>query len=152
MSNASSFFPLPVQSNPQYHYDEAHTYGWLQRLLAFFRRQSRRLLALSDIEAANTITNRYDFGTQTIPIRQICGSEDRADDFDVNFRPLSDRSRYRWTSIAKARLQGKSMPPIEVIQVGDIYFVRDGHHRISVARALGQTDIDAVVTVWEVAQ
>jgi hypothetical protein len=50
-------------------------------------------------------------------------------------------------NIAKLRLEGRPLPPVELIQVGDSYFVRDGHHRISVARAFGQTAIDAQVTV-----
>jgi hypothetical protein len=53
--------------------------------------------------------------------------------------------------IATARQRGKPLPPVELIQVGDVYFVRDGHHRISVARALGQRDIGAEVMVWQVA-
>jgi hypothetical protein len=53
-------------------------------------------------------------------------------------------------SVAKARLQGATLPPVDLVQVSDVYFVRDGHHRISVAKALGQVDIDADVTVWEV--
>jgi hypothetical protein len=50
-----------------------------------------------------------------------------------------------------ARQQGAKLPPVALIQVGDVYFVKDGHHRISVARALGQVEIEAVVTVWHVA-
>jgi hypothetical protein len=54
--------------------------------------------------------------------------------------------------VAQARQQGLSLPPVELTQVGEVYFVRDGHHRISVARALGQTDIEAEVRVWQVAE
>jgi hypothetical protein len=54
----------------------------------------------------------------------------------------------RWLRVAAARDQGKVLPPVVLVQVGDVYFVRDGHHRISVARALGQLDIEAEVTVW----
>jgi uncharacterized ParB-like nuclease family protein len=150
MFDAKSVFPPPAQSNTRYLYAEARIRGRVQRLLALFKRQSRRLLVLSDIDAAYEITNRYNIGIQTIPIRQIRGSENRANDFDANFCPLSDRTVYRWTSIAEAQLQGKPMPPIEVIQVGDIYFVRDGHHRISVARTMGQQEIEAIVLVWKV--
>lgn len=52
--------------------------------------------------------------------------------------------------MAVARQQGKALPPVRLVQVGDLYFVRDGHHRISVARALGQQDIKARVTIWQV--
>jgi hypothetical protein len=48
-------------------------------------------------------------------------------------------------------LAGDPLPPVELIQVGSVYFVRDGHHRISVARAMGQQEIEAVVTVWQTA-
>jgi hypothetical protein len=56
----------------------------------------------------------------------------------------------RWLRVAAARDQGKVLPPVVLVQVEDVYFVRDGHHRISVARALGQLDIEAEVTVWQV--
>jgi hypothetical protein len=52
--------------------------------------------------------------------------------------------------MAAAKMRGVALPPVELIQVGDIYFVRDGHHRISVARAFGQEQVDAEVTVWDV--
>jgi hypothetical protein len=56
----------------------------------------------------------------------------------------------RWLRVAAARDQGKVLPPVVLVQVGDVYFVRDGHHRISVARTLGQLDIEGEVTVWHV--
>ena len=54
-------------------------------------------------------------------------------------------------SIARACYLGQVLPPIELIRLGDTYYVRDGHHRVSVARALGQDEIDAQVIVWDVA-
>jgi hypothetical protein len=87
---------------------------------------------------------------KTVAIDQIRGSEGRCRYFDRDFRPLHDKARGRWLNIARARQQGKSLPPVVLVQVGDTYFVRDGHHRISVARALGQLDIEARVTVWHV--
>ncbi len=77
--------------------------------------------------------------------------EGRCDDFDVGFHPLKEHTEERWVSVARAQLRGLGLPPVELIQVGDAYFVCDGHHRISVAAALGQQEIDAVVTVWQVA-
>ena len=82
---------------------------------------------------------------------QIRGSEGRCQDFDVAFHPLKQHAEERWVSVARAQLRGLGLPPIELIQVGEVYFVRDGHHRISVAAALGQQEIDAVVTVWQLA-
>jgi hypothetical protein len=67
--------------------------------------------------------------------------------WEVNY-PLSDCTRDRWRGIAAARQRGRPLPPVALIQVGDLYFVRDGHHRISVTRALGQHSIEATVEMW----
>lgn len=87
-------------------------------------------------------------GVQLIPISQIGGSEGRSQDFDAAFRPRQTHNLDRWVNIAIARAQGVSLPPVDLIQVGHTYYVRDGHHRISVARAQGQVEIEAHVTVW----
>jgi hypothetical protein len=86
---------------------------------------------------------------RTIAIDTICGSEERAEDFDNLFRPLAHHTRDRWLSIAEARLRGTHMPPVQLIEMGGRYFVRDGHHRISVARALGESFVDAEVVRWQ---
>jgi hypothetical protein len=67
-------------------------------------------------------------------------------DFDRRFRPTTSRTRGRWERIAAARRRGEALPPISVYRIGDLYFVRDGHHRVSVARAMGDTVIDAYVS------
>ena len=78
-----------------------------------------------------------------VPLSQIVGSEGRVGDFDSHFHPLNDHTRDRWISIAAATRQGVAMPPVELIQAADGYYVRDGHHRISVARAAGQATIES---------
>ena len=113
---------------------------------------SRCLLTLAEIEATCTIHVYPSAGIQTVPLSQIRGSQGRSDDFDRDFNPLQEHNKARWLNIAAARRRGKVLPPVELIQIGDIYFVLDGHHRISVARAFGQESIDAAVTVWEVEQ
>jgi hypothetical protein len=110
----------------------------------------RALYALKQVRATCTIEDKSDGGTRPVPISHIRGSEGRCRYFDAEFNPLYDRAQGRWLSIARARHQGKHLPPIVLVQVGDVYFVRDGHHRISVARAMGQIDIEARVTVWQV--
>jgi hypothetical protein len=97
------------------------------------------------VEALGFISEHF-VGLRVLPLEAIVGSVDRGRDFDRSFRPTSSRVRGRWEQIAAAVRRGESMPPIDVLQIGEIYFVRDGHHRVSVARALGQTDIDANVT------
>ena len=82
-------------------------------------------------------------GVVTIPLAKIVGSESRVRDFDDAFYPLRDHNRDRWIGIAVARTNGVSLPPVELIQVGEEYYVRDGHHRLSVARAANQDEIEA---------
>jgi len=91
-------------------------------------------------------------GLQTVEVRRILGSEGRSRDFDRHFLPLRKCTRERWTSIAAAQLMGIPLPPVSLIQVGERYYVRDGHHRVSVARALGQEYIEAEITVWELVE
>jgi hypothetical protein len=79
----------------------------------------------------------------SVSIRQIRGSLGRSGDFDANFNPLQERSRTRWISIATAVQMSIPLPPVELVQVGDTYYVRDGHHRISVAKSMDQEAIEA---------
>ncbi len=88
-------------------------------------------------------------GMRTVEIEKICGSEERAEDFDTYFRPLASHNRERWLSVAEARMRGASLPPVQLIEVSGRYYVRDGHHRISVAQALGECFIDAEVVRWQ---
>lgn len=85
-------------------------------------------------------------GLRVVPLDAIVGTIDRQRDFDRGFRPTSRRLRPRWEHIAAAMRRGEALPPVDLLKLGDIYFVRDGHHRVSVARALGHEDIDAYVT------
>ena len=85
-------------------------------------------------------------GTQTVAVRQIQGSEGRSHDFDRDFNPLDDDGRDRWLGVFNAWQRGRDLPPVELIEVDGVYYVRDGHHRLSVARALGQEYVEALVT------
>ncbi|MFZ0088867.1 MAG: hypothetical protein WAL63_05150 [Solirubrobacteraceae bacterium] len=85
-------------------------------------------------------------GTHVVPLDAIVGTVDRGQDFDRRFRPTSARVRSRWEHIAAVMRRGDALPPVDLRRIGELYFVSDGHHRVSVARALGHTDIDARVT------
>lgn len=100
---------------------------------------------------AGRLHNQRHLGSKMVRIADIQASEDRSGDFDRSFNPLETHTKSRWLSIAVARLNGQAMPAVELIKVGEVYAVRDGHHRISVARALGEDYIDAHVTAWELA-
>jgi hypothetical protein len=97
------------------------------------------------VEALGRVSER-DLGLQTVELDSIVGTVDRTKEFDRAFRPTSPRMRARWQRIAEAQRRGESFPPISVYRIGELHFVRDGHHRVSVARSLGRKDIDAYVT------
>jgi hypothetical protein len=97
------------------------------------------------VHALGQVGERY-VGLRTIPLDAIVGSVDRTRDFDRRFRPTSTRVRQRWQRLAVAQRRGEAIPPIDVYKVGDLYFVKDGHHRVSVAHALGLSTIEAYVT------
>jgi len=103
------------------------------------------MLPFEEVVGALGATSRASVGERVIPLESIVGTVDRRrGDFDRSFRP-SPNTRGRWERIAEARKRGEAMPPIDVFQIGDLYFVQDGHHRVSVARAMGDTDINANV-------
>lgn len=95
------------------------------------------------------VKNSRHAGVQLVALDEIRGSENRSDDFDAAFRPLHRRMQQRWVNVASAWLHGAVFEPVQLVQIGADYFVRDGHHRISVARATGQHYIDAEVTVLD---
>jgi hypothetical protein len=116
-----------------------------------FRRARRRrpagaLAYLADDSGWAAVARRRRLGRHAIAIDSIAGSCDRhkAQTFDRRFRP-PDWSRGRWAQMYHAASRGTELPPISVYRVGDRHFVRDGHHRVSVARALGATAIEASV-------
>jgi len=121
----------------------------IERLKQLLFGQACRLLSLSAIPCSQ-VRGRHYGGIKSVNLSQICGSMGRSEDFDHHFNPCGDRLRDRWLSIAMARGLGVPLPLISLVQVGDCYFVEDGHHRISVAHALGEIAIDAEVTVWDV--
>ena len=112
-------------------------------LMSFIARLTRQDNHLQELTSQPVTTIRSTSRVVSVPIKQIKGTFGRSTDFDVNFNPLHERSRSRWISILTAIQLGISLPPVELVQVGQIYYVRDGHHRISVAKALQQEAIEA---------
>jgi hypothetical protein len=132
-------------------FQKAKAQAWLGRLWSALTGSGCRLFRLSEVLSSCRVRGSHYAGVRTVSIDEIRGSEGRCRDFDADFRPLRSHNKVRWARIAKARLKGVTLPLVELVQVGGVYFVRDGHHRISVARAFGQQNIDAEVTVWQVA-
>ena len=119
--------------------------AFVHRVWAFFTRRERRLLELDQVVAGRVVQGSHSLGTRPVDINQIRGTEGRAQDFDDQFNPLKERTRDRWRRIALAFLKGESVPAVELVEIDGVYFVRDGHHRISVAHAMGREYIDAEV-------
>lgn len=123
-----------------------------RRTAALVRRLRRRpaeadrLDLLADDSGWAATAQRRRLGVQAIAIDSIVGTVDehKAEAFDSRFRP-PPWTRGRWTHMCLAAMGGDELPPISVYRVGDRHFVRDGHHRVSVARSLGHGRIDAVV-------
>jgi hypothetical protein len=121
----------------------------LARLAKRLRREPadvHMVLPFEEVRDALGFRGERDLGLQVIPLDSIVGTVDRTREFDRRFRPTSRRVRDRWQRVAEAQRRGESMPPISVYRIGDMHFVEDGHHRVSVARAQGRRDIDAYVT------
>jgi hypothetical protein len=107
------------------------------------------LLDLRSFTAWKKLREYKQMGVQPIPIEKIKGGVSRCQDFDSEFNPITHHSGWRWLGISFAKRSGEYLPPIDVVQVGDVYFVKDGYHRVSVAKAMGERFIDASVTVME---
>ena len=135
--------------NLQALYDKARRQGQWGQVWAALSGRPRHMLPLAEVES-RTIQSRHDAGLQMVRIDQVQGSAGRYNDFDRNFRPLQEHTQRRWLSVARARQEGKSLPPVELVRVGETYYCLDGHHRLSVARAFQQRDIEARVTIWQV--
>ena len=129
-----------------------YSQGQRRRLWKSLMHGGKTLRELSETLQNTQLKSRHAAGLQNVPIARIHGSEGRSRDFDAGFHPTHDRTEQRWVSIATALMLDTALPPVELIQVGDGYYVRDGHHRISVAKALGQMVIEAEVTIWELEQ
>ena len=103
------------------------------------------ILPFDEVVAELGRTGERDLGLQAVPLETIVGTVDRGKEFDRAFRPTSSQVRGRWERMANAMRRGESIPPVDLYRVGEVHFVRDGHHRVSVAGALGRRDIDARV-------
>jgi hypothetical protein len=117
-----------------------------ERRRAARRGEARPLEYLPEHEGWAALSHRRALGVQPVAVASIVGTVDwrKAEAFDRELRPPAF-SRGRWTLMYRAAAAGTQMPPIAVYRVGAAHYLRDGHHRASVARALGSTDIDAEV-------
>ena len=136
-------------ADAQFDFNRARRRRALARLSARLRRERsdvNHILPFEEVVAALGRRGERRLGQQLISLDSIVGTVDRGREFDRRFRPTSQRVRPRWERIAAAQRRGEGMPPIDVYRIGELHFVKDGHHRVSVARAFGHRDINAYVT------
>ncbi len=121
-------------------FNDARFHAFLNDVGAFLNRRPNELLSFDAVRSSLPIYGQSYRGVQEIPVEKIVGTTtNRYADFDRAFLPSQARTKSR------LRLRDQNLPPIQLYKIGDAYFVRDGHHRVSVARQIGQTYIDAEV-------
>jgi len=127
----------------------AQRQAFFQHVLALLTGRPDELLSFDETRRLLRARHRRAEGTRMIPLERIIGSEGRYQDFTRTFLPLQGADRKRWMRLDRAVNVLADLPPIEVYEIGDVYFVRDGHHRVSVARANEFAEIEARVTKLE---
>lgn len=124
-------------------FQHAYYQGLFRRLISWVNRNPNRLGSCQSLQNLSTLQTSRDNGLSSVEIKAIVGSINHHRDFDACFLPSNERCRQRWMRIARMFLTGEPMPAVELVQVNGLYYVVDGHHRVSVARALGMSFIDA---------
>ncbi|MDR3284719.1 MAG: transcriptional regulator [Treponema sp.] len=125
---------------------KARNMALINEIQHFFNPDDTALLSFQEAKELLKPHNEVYKGMQTIPVDLIVGSEGRYRDFDNHFFPKHNYTKNRWLNIDMAHLQNVNLPPIRLYELGELYFVRDGNHRVSVARSRGVQFIDAEVT------
>jgi hypothetical protein len=127
-------------------FDRARFRAFLREAANLIARRPNELLSFDAVRRSLVAYGSSYRGVQAVPIQKIVGSAtNRYTDFDRAFLPAQVRTKARWKRIDQLRMTGEELPPVQLYKLGDLYFVRDGHHRVSVAREVGQTFIDAEV-------
>lgn len=124
---------------------EARRKAGLQILLGRVTGRQQRLLSFDEIGETLRLGSPYRRYRDDIPLDSIVGSVGRHSDFTRDFLPLHDSDQSRWAQVRVA-FEQKGLPPVEVYKIGEAYFVNDGNHRVSIARQLGATHIEAYVS------
>jgi hypothetical protein len=114
--------------------------------VSFLSGKSAELLSFDEIRARLRLREENYRGLQDVPLNQIAGSVGRYREFNDRFLPRRNNMQERWSRVYAQATGMTGLPPIELYKVGDVYFVRDGNHRVSVAREMGATHIQAHVT------
>ena len=126
-------------------FSKARNKAWINEMQHVMHPDKKRLLSFNDVKKILKPKNEVYIGLKTVPIKKIVGSEGRYNDFDNHFLPRSNELKQRWVNVDQAHLSDIVLPPIQLYELGGLYFVRDGNHRVSVAKTQGVEFIDAEV-------
>jgi hypothetical protein len=127
-------------------FERAFFKGFLRKIITWLTGKSNALLPFDLVKKQLPIKGQHYIGLQQVQVDQIIGSMGRYRDFDRAFLPVQTRTRDRWVNIDKAHYDDVILPPVDLYKMGEVYFVKDGNHRVSVARERGQVYLDAYVT------
>ncbi len=144
--HATSSGTIVVPTKAERDFDRAHKQAFIQDALSFLRYDSPDLLSFEAVSERLGLGKKTYHGVLSIPLEQVVGSVGRYRDFTRTFLPRSESVRSRWQKVDQLS-SVRGISPIQVYQVGKVYFVLDGNHRVSVARQLGAKTIEA--HVWE---
>ena len=126
-------------------FSKARNKAFFNELQHLLNPEEATLISFSDIKKLLKPKHEVYKGMQVVPVALIAGSEGRYKDFDNHFFPKSNFLKSRWERVDMAHLQQIELPPISLYELGGLYFVRDGNHRVSVAKSKGIEMIDAEV-------
>ena len=135
----------PISEQARQDFQRARFKAFMNRAWATLSGKPTTLLSYDEIKEKLHIGGPIYRGVKTVLVDQIAGSLNRYHEFDNVFLPASDQLADRWQSVNRAFYQEISLPPVVLYKVGQVYFVVDGHHRVSVARQQGQIYIEAEV-------
>lgn len=139
--NLSNYVARAAQSD----FERARRRAFISDIVATLKGDSNWLISFEEVQKMLPMQGQFYSGLQQVPISQIVGSVDRYRDFDRRFLPTQTHTRRRWESVDRATLNDVVLPPVQLYKVGGIYFVKDGNHRVSVAKEKGAEYIDAEV-------
>jgi hypothetical protein len=126
-------------------FSRARGKAMLSQIQNFLNTDRDKLLSFNDVKGILKPKNEVYMGSQTVPIKLIVGSEGRYHDFNKYFLPRKEHMRHRWSRVDEAHIKDIVLPPILLYEIGGVYFVRDGNHRVSVAKLQDVEFIDAEV-------
>lgn len=151
MSYKTATYDATQQNTASEEYRLARHRAMRRALGAAIMRQRNGLMSMEDARRMVQVEGEHYLGLKQVQVHKIAGSVNRYMDFDGDFNPAREETRNRWISVASAHLQQGMLPPVQLLKIGDAYFVVDGNHRVSVARHFGMEYIDAEVTEYKTA-